>query len=353
MKFSLLFTLLIACCYVASYSQGSNEHNYGIEHTVDEPSHLFEDDEVLEVSLRFKVRQYTRKKPREYIKALLTTHHSPVDSVNHKLKLKSRGEFRNEYCSFPPIKLNFKKGDFDYEDLDDLNKVKLVTHCQYSKQSAQYIYKEYLCYKLYSVLSNQSFGVRLLKINYIDTGKKKKVIEQYGFLIEPVNMLSERHEILHTEVSTISQLHIQPNILDRVAIFNYMIGNGDWSVKGQHNLKVFVPLVPTPQPNGIAVPYDFDYSGMVNTSYAVPNEESSISSVTERYYMGVCRSEEGFREALQEFLDKKEALYQVVTEFELLNDFHKKQMLNYLDSFYDEFENDRIIRSMQSTCLSY
>ncbi|TRX63980.1 hypothetical protein [Carboxylicivirga sp. M1479] len=351
MRIKLFLTLCFICCLQITKAQKYTEAEYGIDHTIDEPSNLFTDDEVLEVSIRFKVRQYTRKKPREYIPALLTTHHSASDSTNHKLKLKSRGEFRNQFCSFPPIKLNFKKGDFSYEDLDELNKVKLVTHCQYSHESEENIYKEYLCYKLFNVLTDNSFGVRMLKINYIDTGKKKTTTIHYGFLIEPVNLLSERQHLIHTEVETISQLHIQQDVLDRVAIFNYMIGNGDWSVANQHNLKVFVPSKPAPQPNGIAVPYDFDYSGMVNTSYALPSEGSNISSVTERYYMGLCRDDEVFKQALQEFLDKKEEFYRVITNFERLDKREQKQMLNYLDSFYEEIEKEKIIKNMKSTCI--
>jgi len=334
-----------------AYAQKTNEPKYGVEYSLEEPSNLFVDDEVLLVSLRFKVKQYTSVKPREYIPAILTYHASATDSFNHKVKLKSRGEFRNQFCDFPPIKLNFKKGGYRYDDLENMNKVKLVTHCQYTSESEENIFKEYLCYKLFNVLTDNSFRVRLLKINYIDTGKKNKTRQQYGFLIEPVELLSERQEILHTDVQTVSQLNIEPKVLNRVAIFNYMIGNGDWSVTNQHNLKVFVPTKPASQPNGIAVPYDFDYSGMVNASYAVPNESSCISSVTERYYMGLCRDEAVFNEALKEFIDQKEKFYQVITDFDWLDKHEKKQMLNYLDSFYDEIEDKRIINNLQSTCL--
>ena len=101
-----------------------------------------------------------------------------------------------------------------------------------------YLFKEYLIYKLYNVLTDYSFRVRLASVDYISTYQKNKVIRSYGFFIEPIELLAERIQAVPVESPALNQKNIIPEMMDRVAIFNYMIGNTDWSVPGQHNCKV-------------------------------------------------------------------------------------------------------------------
>jgi len=70
-----------------------------------------------------------------------------------------------------------------------------------------------------------------------------------------------------------------------------MISNGDWSVPNNHNIRlIFDKNTPAALP--YAVPYDFDHSGLVNASYAVPNELLGTEKVTERVYRGFPRKME-------------------------------------------------------------
>ena len=83
-----------------------------------------------------------------------------------------------------------------------------------------------------------------------------------------------------------------------------MIGNTDWTVPVFHNNVLIIS-----QGNlqglgsGIAVPYDFDYSGLVDANYAVPSDQLNLPSVLDRRYLGICRSEETFISDLKEFAD--------------------------------------------------
>ncbi len=305
---------------------------------------LFTNEDPLELDLRFDITHYTRKKPKEeYLKAILTYHINDKDSVNREIRLKSRGEFRNGYCSFPPIVVNFKKGGFKKEDLKDIEKMKLVTHCMSGNE--QNLLKEFLIYKLYNVLTDSSFRVRLLKINYINTYKKSKPIRSYGFFIEPVSILSDRIKCTPVEALNLNQRNILPEYMDRVAIFNYMIGNTDWSVPNLHNVRVFtVPGSANPS-LGLVIPYDFDYSGLVNAHYAVPAEGLKITSVRDRIYLGLCREPEEFARAIRQFADKKEEFYKVIREFQYLDDKTKKGILKYIDEFYSGFDNKNTIVS--------
>ncbi|MGD0342871.1 MAG: hypothetical protein ABSA76_14305, partial [Bacteroidales bacterium] len=142
---------------------------------------LFENDEPLEISLRFDMKTYENVKPTEdYLNAEITFHLSKTDSIDRNIRLRTRGIFRNKECFFAPIELNFKKAKFGYSDLDRISKLKMVPQCQLAGEDEKYLLKEYLIYKLFNVFTDTSFRVRLLRINYIDTERKRKPIRQYA-----------------------------------------------------------------------------------------------------------------------------------------------------------------------------
>jgi hypothetical protein len=314
---------------------------------------LFSNTDVLNLTLRFDITNYRKKKPKEeYMDALLTYHINDKDSINKKIRLKSRGEMRNGYCDFPPIRLNFSKADFQKADLKKIDKIKLVTHCEYGNE--EYLFKEYLIYKLYNVLTDTSFRVRLVKIEYINTYKKSKPINTYAFFIEPIEILAARTNSIEVTSVNLTQKNIYPEMMDRAAIFNYMVGNTDWSVPNQHNVKILSTLSVVNSGFGMIVPYDFDYSGLVNADYAIPFEGLGIESVTQRRYVGICRSEETFIQALQEFKDKKEEFYKVINEFPLLKEKTKREMTGYLDTFFSGFDRrNTVVFDILSKCSNF
>ena len=349
----LIFIQIILSVFIAVPAFGQNDtivNPYAASDTLLQDFGLFGKDDVLELSLRFDITHYTRNKSKdEYLDALLTYHINKNDSINKEIKLKSRGEFRNKYCQFPPISLNFKKTEFSKPDLNKIETIKLVTHCEYGNED--YLFREYLIYKLYNVLTENSFRVRLIKINYINTYKKSKPISSYAFLIEPLNLLSERTNTTPVNMANLNQKNILPEMMNRVAIFNYMIGNTDWSVPGQHNCKILTRKEMDRPELGSIVPYDFDYSGLVNAYYAIPYEPLGLKNVRERRYLGVCRSEEVFINALKEFTSKKEEFYRIINEFPLVTAKSKKDMISFLDTFYRGIDNhNSIVSDMHSEC---
>ncbi len=296
---------------------------------------LFENDELLDITLRFDLTAYLRTKPKEeYLKANITININETDSINSDIRLRTRGEFRNNYCYFPPIELNFKSADLGYPDLNKISKIKLVPECNTGSINENYVLREYLAYKLFNVLTDTSFRVRLLKIHYYDTQKRKKPVTQFGFFIEPVEMLAKRINYVEIKSRHLTQKNIEPHAMDRLAIFNYMIGNYDWSIPGQHNVKLFRPLTFDTSMYALAIPYDFDWTGLVNASYAVPAENVGTENVRERVFVGICRTEEVYRKDLEVFMEKKDEFYRVINEFSYLNQREKKDLILYLDEFY-------------------
>ena len=167
-----------------------------------------------------------------------------------------------------------------------------------------------------------------------------------------MNILAGRLKTVEVNSTTLSQKHIIPQVMDRMTIFNYMIGNTDWSVPNQHNCKILSGNDFSQPGLGIIIPYDFDYSGLVNTDYAVPYDGLGLKSVLERRYLGICRTRDEYISSLKEFTDKKTELYNVINEFPLLDEKVKKEMRRYLDEFYYSIEkgND-IINNFERGCI--
>src|SRR5690606_9238581 len=79
------------------------------------------------------------------------------------------------------------------ENIKPHNKLKLVTHCLDDKNDGQEnLLKEYLAYKLYNELTDQSYRVQLIRINYVDTKGKVSKIRRYGIIIEDTDEMAER-----------------------------------------------------------------------------------------------------------------------------------------------------------------
>ena len=328
----LFFPFWIFLAFPVSGQNDTIDIFYKIHDTLGKQPGLFETDELLELSLRFDISTFKRKKSNEeYLPALLTCYINETDSISKEVSIRARGQRRLEICSFPPIRINFKKSDSRNDEFSNIDKIKVVTHCEPGHQI--YTLKEYLTYKLYSVLTDYSYKVRLAKINYINTSKISKPVIEYAFFIEPAEMLAKRVKGIEVKVGKLTQKNIKPEAMDRMAIFNYMIGNTDWSVPIFHNVTVFSQSQSEDPSLGLIVPYDFDYSGLINADYAVPFEGLNLKSVLDRRYLGVCRSQEVYKNRLKEFSEKKDELYKVINDFPYLNAKVKKEMILYLNGF--------------------
>jgi hypothetical protein len=353
-KTAIVFILLSVFIIPNAFSQvDSILAPFAVKDTQDVNIRLFDSDNPFDITLRFDITYYRRKKPdTTYMDAILTYYTGDHDSVNKNIKLKARGEVRRIICDFPPLFLNFKMKDSIASEFIGINKLKLVPYCKLGYED--YVMREYLIYKLYNVLTDNSLRVRLLRINFINTAKESKPLRQYGFVIEPIKLFEKRTHSTELGNAKLNQKYIKPEMMDRCAIFNYMIGNTDWSIPNVHNVLLLSQPM-SKQPNlAMIVPFDFDYAGLVNAIYAVPFETLPIKSVRERLYMGICRNKEEFKNALQEFSDRKEEFYKIVNDFAYLSAKSKKDIVNYLNEFYSDFDKrETIISKLQSDCKQY
>jgi hypothetical protein len=314
---------------------------------------LFSDDEIIRVSIYLDLGTFLKKQAKtNTFDAEMTMYFSETDTLRSDILIKYRGISRYELCSFPPMQINFKKAV--YADSVKIKKIKLVTHCDPGGLTDEYVIREYLVYKLFNALTDTSFRVRLLKVNYIDSKGNKKTVSKYGIFIEPSELLVKRTNSVIVKSASLSQKDIIPYAMDRLSIFNYMITCWDWSIAGQHNVVVIKPLTEDAGDLGIAVPYDFDLTGVVNADYAIPPPDLAIETVRDPFFRGACRTREVYGEDLKIFSDSKEKIYAVVNDFPHLNQRSKKDITYFLDQFFDQLEKpkaqDRLIDIFLENC---
>jgi len=317
-------------------------------------THFFEDTALLHITLRYDITAFMKTKAKQeerYFPAELVIYPDKSDSIVKSIRLKSRGNFRKQFCYFPPIHLNFKTDSMKGKDAEAITKIKLVTHCKSSKLYEQYVLKEYLAYRIYNLLTENSFKVRLVRISYEDTGKKQLHFTKYGFLIEPVKLLAQRQECLEVEVKGLKPYNYVREDLDRIAVFNYMIGNTDWRLSAGHNLKFFKSNDPFRRELNV-VPHDFDYSGLVNTDYAIPQEWSVAETVVERDYLGFCWevSEETLK-TLTLFTATQAKIMDEIRRFNYLTKREQSIVEYYVEAFYNEIRDTKsFLRMIERSC---
>jgi len=329
--FNLKVIILLWFIPLVAFSQTESEGKSVID-TLSFDYELFDNEKPLRLTLKSDFRKFRKEKfvgkyqPAELSYQLIDT------QITHKIKIKARGKNRKENCFFPPISLNLKKVPENGKNLR-FYKLKMVVHCKVNKIYEKYLLKEYLCYKLYSSFSDKSFKVRLLEVKYIDIGfKKPKETKMYAFLIEDQKIMAERLSARLDKNMKFSQTLINQQQIMELAMFQFMIGNFDWAVPTQQNIKL---IRPHNNPNEIyAIPYDFDYCGLVNANYAIPSEALGINSVRQRIYLGECKPLGEFLPVIEKFKKHKDKFYGLIESFEYLSVNDKKLMIKYLDKYY-------------------
>jgi hypothetical protein len=300
---------------------------------------LFDSDQVMEFILRGDLKTVfkDRRDDSEYYKATIRY---KVDeaTVDIPIKIKTRGHFRKQSgnCQYPPLQLNFAKSSTpDNSVFRGQDKMKLVTNCQ----GDQYVINEYLVYKLYNLITPKSFKARLVSVIYEDTVKNKTADPGYGILLEEEDQMAARNNSLSIEKIGLVPQATQKEDFLKMAVFEYMIGNTDWSVQYQQNIKLITDDT-TKSP--FTVPYDFDHAGIVEAPYAHPAPELEMSSTRQRRYRGYCITDlNEFRSTFEVFNQLKNDFYKQYDGNELLSTAYQKQTLKFLDQFYETINDPK------------
>src|SRR5579871_799343 len=300
---------------------------------------FFSDTSIVNATITTNMNKLFSKNKQGYtVSGVFSTTLPDGTAVNEPIQMEMRGHSRHDICYVPPIKLicNANKSSV----ISSLKSLKLVSECKTSGQYEQYLLKEYLAYKIYNLLTDMSFHVRLLRVSFQDSLGKKKPIPVYSFLLEDIKDVAKRNDCTEWKGEKLATERTNRKQMTMVAIFEYMIGNTDWAVSVKHNIKL-IHSEKDSLVKPFVVPYDFDYSGLVNTDYAIPDERLEIENVRQRIYRGFPRTELEVSETLDIFFQQKEKIYATINNFALLTSSSKKEMIDYLDQFFDSVKKPK------------
>lgn len=305
-------------------------------------SAFFDDSTVLEMEVVTDLRYLLAKKPNEeYLPAKVTIKMKDgTELKSDTVGVRTRGNYRRENCELASLMFQFNYNKEARNELSSLKKLKFVAGCRRSPEVDELVIKEYLAYKIYQLHTPLSFKVRLVRTHFVDVNSRSKSYWQYCFFIEDVDDLADRNDMLEKYNHGFMTEQTNRAHTTVVSMFQYMIGNTDWAVPNDHNIKLVAPKSDTMLLPYI-IPYDFDYCGFVNASYAIPHETLGIDEVTTRLYRGFDRRLDELQASAALFLENKNASIGLIENCEWLDKRTKRTLFKYLDEFYDAIDDDK------------
>lgn len=313
---------------------------------------LFQSPDLLEIALRGPYKTLARKKDDkvEYDFVLQT------DGQTIPVAVRARGHSRLRICTQPPLRLNFAGEDAAETSFAGVDKMKLVLPCFDRTKAQEDVIQEYLAYRIFNLVTDESYRVRLLQITIEneDDGAVKPYAPRYAFAIEPPDVFAERAGATRVKAAGVTLSSLDAAHLARMFVFHYLIGNTDWSLvmaDGDdaccHNGHLY--------DIGAArflVPYDFDLAGLVDPPYGFPDPSLPIKRVTQRYYRGFCMDDGPLREALAAFRLQRSEINALIADTPGLSDKESRKSQKFIDAFYAEAaDEEKLLKAFERRCL--
>ena len=269
------------------------------------------------------------------------------DSVTLGARLRTRGIFRLKLCDFPPLRVRLGRRAREETAFEGLRRPKLVTYCKDRDEFEQYVLQEYMIYRMYEALTPLALRARLLRISYVDSAAAKHATTRYGILLEEEEQIAARLDGQILEAHGAQPQHLDAYQSALLAVFQFMIGNTDWSVGGLHNIFLVQTTLDV-----YPVAYDFDFAGLVKARYAAPDPRMGVKEVTERVYRGTCATVDEIANVLELFQARRDSIYAVLAETPGLSERNARRVRDYLDDFYALVgQPNRVRREMVSRCI--
>ena len=260
-----------------------------------------------------------------------------------EVKVKTRGNFRRrkQNCNFPPLRFKIPTDEAKGTVFEGQNKLKYVSHCQsFIDAYEQHTVEEYLVYKMYNLISEHSYRVRLAQITFIDINSND-TIKKYGFFLEDKDDVATRNGKKIMRFKNVKQYDVLRKDMVMLSLFQLMIGNSDWDVGRLHNIDI---MSVSEHSIPIAVPFDFDWSAIIGHSYYIPDPRIDPESKYQRIYKGYRWSQEEFATAFANFQDLKEPFMQLISDCPYLNKENQQRLMAYIAEFYELIGSRRDVR---------
>lgn len=268
--------------------------------------------------------------------------------VTIPVQLGTRGNLRlkPKICFFVPLRVEFSKKQARGTPFEGQGSLKLVTHCRNSGDYEERVLEEALAYRIANVVTAASFRTRVARATYVDSRNGKTLTTRWAMFIEDADDVARR---LQGRIAPLKKLFRdldQPSLL-RLSLFQFAIGNTDYSIHALHNVR----LVQDRQ--GVLRPlaYDFDVSGLVDPPYGAPDPRLLIRSLRDRLYRGPCLPLDEFEPILAEFRAKKTQILALYDAEPGLDQKRRDAAKDYLAEFFDIIESpERTKRFLVDRC---
>ena len=351
---SRIICILLLLPFCASAQQGSGRL----------PHPLFQSDEVLKAVLTAPIAQTYAQRHQEvriYHPGQWTYVDEDGTTQRLDVSIRTRGHFRREVCDLPPLQLNFRKSQVKGTLFKGQNKIKLVAPCKPGRAYQQYVILEYLAYRIWRILTDRGFETRLVRLSYVDRDEKLDPWTDFAFLIEDDSDLARRLDLDRLNLVSVLYSQLDHRHTALVQVFQFLIANNDYSVikpSGDddccHNIELLG--IEDDEDNVadgdvIPIPYDFDFSGLVNATYAAPPSQIPIRDVRFRYFYGLCQPREMLNEAIAHVQSKREEILTLIGNTGELSDAMRKKTIDFIEDFYEIVDNpDRVNEEIFARC---
>lgn len=317
---------------------------------------LFASDDPLEITIEFPLRDVMRNaEDRPVVDGMASYRNADGSVTSLPVQMSTRGKSRLAVCRFPPLALSVKKKAAAGTVFEGQKSLKIVTHCRGHMLYRNYLLQEYGIYEAFNVLADESFRARLLNVTYRDSENENFEIAEQAFFIESIREVAARNDLERKKVAITEAGQLDPAYATLSALFQFMIGNTDWSVRKApagsnccHNGRILGPA--EQDSDWKVVPYDFDQAGLIDAEYAEPAGQLRLRSVRQRLWRGRCAHSDELDEVIVLFNDRREAIESAL-QVPGMRDTRKS--MKYIDAFYEVINDTRKRqRSIDKRCLA-
>ncbi len=148
---------------------------------------------------------------------------------------------------------------------------------------------------------------------------------------------------------------LDPDRQNLIHVYEYLIGNTEYSFVNRepgksccHNVDM---LSADGEPPYLPLPFDYDFSGLVNAPYAQPNPHYPIEDVRSRFYKGICANNEILPDTLERYLANRAEIESIVDEADFLSGRSKRTLRMDLKRFFETIASpDRVQRDLVKKC---
>jgi hypothetical protein len=301
---------------------------------------LFDSPLPLEIRLEAPWKSLTRKmEAGRSVNGHLYYEKDAGEDSKLEVEITIRGTSRLEVCDFPLLTLEMQPEDIVGTPFSGQRVIHLTTQCRKEKRFRDFLAREYLSYQAYRLLGEPALGVRIGLVEYLDTDRKRATESAPAFFLEDLDHAAARLGGVWLEPEAVEIQALAPETLALLGLFQFMLGNTDWSVRGAspgepccHNVAILGPSEGAS--DLLPVPYDLDSTGLVDPPYASPVQSLPIRQVRQRLYRGFCASNSYLPQAVTRIQARRAELIALFEDNLLLSSPAKKGTRKYLESYF-------------------